>query len=59
MRNDTVEEVRYVMVSTLALPEVAEYPNVGKITAQARTVSQTGVPLWFIHDVGESAPEAS
>lgn len=49
--NDTDEPVRYVMVSTLVSPEVAEYPDLGQITAQARTGSQTGDSLWLIHDV--------
>jgi hypothetical protein len=39
------------MVSALNMPEVAEYPDLGKITAQARTGSQTGERLWLIHDV--------
>jgi uncharacterized cupin superfamily protein len=52
LKNETDELVRYVMVSSLRLPEVAEYPDLKKITAQARTGSQTGERLWFIHDVG-------
>ena len=51
LKNETDELVRYVMVSTLLMPEVAEYPDLGKITAQARTGSQTGERLWLIHDV--------
>jgi uncharacterized cupin superfamily protein len=43
--------VRYLMASTLELPEVCEYPDLGQITAQARTGSQTGERLWLIHDV--------
>jgi hypothetical protein len=27
------------------------YPDLGQITAQARTGSQTGERLWFVHDV--------
>jgi uncharacterized cupin superfamily protein len=49
--NDTDEPVRYLMVSTLRSPEVAEYPDIKKITAQARTESQTGDRLWLIHDL--------
>jgi hypothetical protein len=30
---------------------VVEYPDLGQITAQARTGSQTGERLWLIHDV--------
>jgi uncharacterized cupin superfamily protein len=49
--NETDEPARYVMVSSLRSPEVAEYPDLKQITAQARTGSQTGERLWFIHDV--------
>ena len=41
------------MVSDHPSPEVVEYPDLGQITAQARTSSQTGERLWFIHDVRE------
>ncbi len=41
------------MVSTLSSPEVCEYPDLGQITAQASTGSQTGERLWLIHDVKE------
>ena len=51
LRNDTGEAVRYVMVSTLGYPEVAEYPELKQITAQAPTGSQTGERQWLIHDV--------
>jgi uncharacterized cupin superfamily protein len=49
--NETDETVRYLMVSTLTSPEVAEYPDLKQITAQARTGSQTGERLWLIYDV--------
>ncbi len=49
--NETDEPVRYLMASTLHSPEVAEYPDLKQITAQARTTSQTGKQLWLIHDV--------
>jgi hypothetical protein len=39
------------MASTSSLPEVVEYPELGQITAQAKTASQTGEQLWLIHDV--------
>ena len=52
LRNETDEEVRYVMASTLHTPEVAEYPDLRQITAQALTGSQTGERLWLIHDLG-------
>jgi uncharacterized cupin superfamily protein len=54
LRNETDERVRYVMVSTLRSPEVAEYPDLNQITAQARTGSLTGERLWLIHDVEPS-----
>ena len=50
-RNDTDEPVRALMVSTLSSPEVCEYPELGQLTAQARTTSLTGDQLWVIHDV--------
>ena len=49
--NDTDLPVRFLMASTLPSPEVVEYPDLGQITAQARTRSQTGEQLWLIHDV--------
>jgi uncharacterized cupin superfamily protein len=51
IRNDTDEPVRYVMVSDHPSPEVAEYPDLGQITAQARTGSQMGERLWLVYDV--------
>ena len=56
VRNDGEEPVRYVVAGIRVSPEVAEYPDQKKITAQARTDSQTGERLWLIHDVDESAP---
>jgi uncharacterized cupin superfamily protein len=41
------------MVASRQLPEVAEYPDLGQVMAQAHTCSQTGEQLWFIHDVGK------
>jgi uncharacterized cupin superfamily protein len=57
LRNETAEEVRYVMVSTLHSPEVAEYPDLRQITAQAHTESQTGDRLWLIHDLDAGNPD--
>ncbi len=42
LRNDTDELVRYVVAGIRVSPEVVEYPDIKKITAQARTDSQTG-----------------
>jgi uncharacterized cupin superfamily protein len=56
LKNETSELVRYMMVSSLRKPEVAEYPDLKKITAFAPTGSQTGEQLWLIHDVEPDAP---
>lgn len=51
IRNDTDEQVRFVVAGIRVSPEVVEYPDVKQITAQARTGSQTGERLWLIHSV--------
>jgi uncharacterized cupin superfamily protein len=51
LRNDTDEAVRFVIAGIRVFPEVAEYPELKQITAQAPTASQTGERLWLIHDV--------
>jgi uncharacterized cupin superfamily protein len=51
LRNDTEAATRYVVAGIRVSPEVAEYPDLKKVTAQARTASQTGKRLWLIHDV--------
>jgi uncharacterized cupin superfamily protein len=51
VRNDTDSPARFVIVSDHPSPEVVEYPDLGQITAQAKTGSQTGERLWLIHDV--------
>jgi uncharacterized cupin superfamily protein len=53
LRNETEDLVRYVVAGIRVSPEVAEYPDLGKITAQARTASQTGDRLWLIYDLPE------
>jgi uncharacterized cupin superfamily protein len=53
LRNDTDEPARFIVAGIRSSPEVAEYPDLGKITAQARTASQTGERLWLIHDLQE------
>lgn len=50
-RNNGDGTCRFLMASSLQLPEVVEYPELGQITAQARSGSQTGEQLWFIYDV--------
>jgi uncharacterized cupin superfamily protein len=51
VRNDSEEPARFVMVSDHPSPEVVEYPDLGQVTAQARTGSQTGDRLWLVYDV--------
>jgi uncharacterized cupin superfamily protein len=51
LRNDTDATTRFVVAGIRVSPEVVEYPEVRKVTAQARTASQTGERLWLIHDV--------
>lgn len=51
MANETDAPVRLLLASTLHSPKVVEYPDLGQITAQARTGSLTGERLWLIHDV--------
>jgi uncharacterized cupin superfamily protein len=50
-RNDGDGKCRYLVASTRQSPEVAEYPELGQITAQAPTASQTGERLWLVYDV--------
>jgi uncharacterized cupin superfamily protein len=54
LRNDTEEPARFLLASDHPSPEVVEYPDLGQVTAQARTASQTGDRLWLIHDVRPS-----
>ncbi len=58
LRNDNQELVRYIVAGIRVSPDVVEYPDVKKITAQARTDSQTGDRLWMIHDV-ETEPDST
>lgn len=51
LRNDTDQLARFVVAGIRVSPEVAEYPDTKQITAQARTGSQTGERLWFVHDL--------
>jgi uncharacterized cupin superfamily protein len=54
LRNDSEETARYLVAGIRVSPEVAEYPDINKITAQARTDSQNGEPLFVIHDLDQS-----
>lgn len=51
--NRTDEPVRYLMASSRgdALYEIAEYPELGKVTAQTKAPSHLGSPLFIIHDL--------
>jgi uncharacterized cupin superfamily protein len=53
LRNDTDEPVRYVVAGIRVSPEVVEYPGLKQLTAQSRHPSQSGEPLFVIHDVGK------
>ncbi len=44
IRNDSEEPVRYLMVSTLVSPDVAEYPDSGKVGAMARPPGERNRP---------------
>jgi uncharacterized cupin superfamily protein len=49
IRNDTDEPVRYVVAGTRVSPEVVDYPELKKATAQSKH------GLFLIHDVEEEA----
>ena len=51
LRNESGAPIRFVMVSDHPSPEVVEYPDLGQITAQARTGSQMGERLWLMYDI--------
>jgi uncharacterized cupin superfamily protein len=53
LRNDTDEPVRYIVAGIRVSHEIAEYPDLKQLTAQSRFPSQTGRPLFVIHDVKE------
>ena len=53
LRNDSEGIVRFVVAGIRVSPEVVEYPDLDKITAQARTTSQSGEPLFVIHDLDQ------
>jgi uncharacterized cupin superfamily protein len=59
-RNDGDGLCRYLVASSrhAQMPEVAEYPDLGQITAQGPSASQTGERLWFIYDVPKDAAES-
>jgi uncharacterized cupin superfamily protein len=53
LRNDTDRETRHIVAGIRVSPEVVEYPDLRKITAQARTDSQIGERLFVIHDLDD------
>jgi uncharacterized cupin superfamily protein len=59
LRNDTDEPVRYIVAGIRVSPEVVEYPDLAKITAQSRTDTQTGGRLFVIHDLDPGGDEAT
>ena len=58
IRNGTDATVRYVVAGTRVSPEVAEYPDLGQVTAQSHHPNQNGEPLFIIHSLDEPAPSA-
>ena len=52
--NRTEAPVRYVFVSNAVSPEVAEYPDSGKVGVLARTTSQEGEPLRTMHRLADA-----
>jgi uncharacterized cupin superfamily protein len=52
LRNDTDDDVRYVMAGTRVSPEVVEYPDLGQLTAQSRELNHKGDDLFVIHTLG-------
>jgi uncharacterized cupin superfamily protein len=55
--NRTSEPVRYLMAGTRPSPEVAEYPDLGQLTAQSRHESQLGERLFVIHQLVDPPSE--
>lgn len=57
LTNGTPEPVRYLVAGTRPTPELVEYPDLGQLTAQSREPSQTGDPLFVIHQLVEPPGE--
>lgn len=57
LRNDTDTPVRYLVAGTRVSPEVAEYPDLGQLTAQSRLPAYEGGQLFVIHDAGRDGPQ--
>ena len=56
LTNESAEPVRFVMAGTRPSPEVVEYPELGQVAAQSRHPSQTGDPLFVIHQLVQPDP---
>jgi uncharacterized cupin superfamily protein len=54
LRNDTDEPVRYLVAGTRVSPEVAEYPDLGQVTAQSFHPDQKGNQLFVVHTLEDS-----
>ena len=48
--NHTDQEVRLVMMSNQASPDVVEYPDQKLMSVMARSKSENGDPLWWLMD---------
>jgi uncharacterized cupin superfamily protein len=57
LKNGTSEPVRYLMAGTRPTPELVEYPDLGQLTAQSREPSQTGEPLFVVHQLVDKPSE--
>ena len=55
--NRTSEPVRYLVAGTRPTPELVEYPDLGQLTAQSREPSQTGEPLFVVHQLVDPPSE--
>ena len=49
IRNDTDDPVRYIVAGIRVSPEIAEYPDLKKVTGQSRH------GIFFIHDIEEES----
>jgi hypothetical protein len=45
------------MAGTRPTPELVEYPDLGQLTAQSREPSQTGEPLFVVHQLVDRPDE--
>ena len=57
IHNRTSDPVRYLVAGTRPTPELVEYPDLGQVTAQSREPSQTGEPLFVVHQLVDPPSE--